>query len=156
MNINATLIGEMLSFILFVWVTMKYVWPPIIAALEERRRTVVEGLASAERGHHEHEIARKRAVETLQKAKSQTAEMIEAAQRRAAEIVEEAKMEAHAEGERILTTARAEIERERNRMKDQLRGQVVQLALAAAEKILLHEIDPEKHQDLLNVVAKQI
>lgn len=156
MNINLTLFGQMLSFAVFIWFTMKFVWPPIIRALEERKAQIAEGLAQAERGHHEQEIARKRALETLQKTKAQTAEMIELAQKRAAEIVEEAKDEARVEGERILTTARAEIERERNRMKDQLREQVTQLALAAAEKILQKEIDSAKHQDLLDAVAKQI
>jgi F-type H+-transporting ATPase subunit b len=156
MNINLTLFGQMVSFALFVWFTMKYIWPPIVKALEERQAQIAEGLATAERGRHEQELARKRARDTLQKAKAQTAEMIGLAQKRATEILEEAKVEARAEGERLLTTAHAEIERERNRMKDQLREQVGQLALAAAERILQQEIDATKHKELLDAVARQI
>jgi F-type H+-transporting ATPase subunit b len=156
MNINLTLFGQMMSFALFVWFTMKYIWPPIVKALEERQAQIADGLATAERGLHEQELARKRARDTLQKAKAQTAEMIGLAQKRATEILEEAKSDARVEGERLLTTARAEIERERNRMKDQLREQVAQLALAAAEKILQQEIDAAKHKDLLDSVARQI
>jgi F-type H+-transporting ATPase subunit b len=156
MNINLTLFGQMASFVVFVWFTMKFIWPPIIKALEDRKAQIADGLANAERGLHEQELARKRASDTLKKAKAQTAEMISLAQKRAAEIVEEAKEEARAEGERILTSAHAEIERERNRLKDQLREQIAQLAIAAAEKILQQEIDATKHNALLDAVAKQI
>jgi len=156
MNINLTLFGQMVSFAVFIWLTMKFIWPPLVKALEDRQNRIAEGLAQAERGLHEQELARKRARDVLQKTKVQNAEMIGLAQKRAAEIVEEAKGDARAEGERILTTARAEIERERNRMKDQLREQVSQLALAAAEKILRQEIDAAKHKDLLDAMANQM
>lgn len=156
MNINLTLIGQMISFAVFIWFTMKFIWPPIIKALEERQQQIAEGLAQAERGQHAQDIAKKHALETLQKAKVQAAETVNLAQRRAVEIVEEAKGDARAEGERILTTARAEIEREQNRMKDHLRERISQLAIAAAEKILQQEIDATKHQGLLDSVAKQI
>jgi len=146
----------MVSFAVFIWLTMKFIWPPLVKALEDRQNRIAEGLAQAERGLHEQELARKRARDVLQKTKVQNAEMIGLAQKRAAEIVEEAKGDARAEGERILTTARAEIERERNRMKDQLREQVSQLALAAAEKILRQEIDAAKHKDLLDAMANQM
>jgi F-type H+-transporting ATPase subunit b len=156
MNINLTLFGQMVSFAVFVWFTMQFIWPPMIKALEERRNQIAEGLAQAERGQHAQEIAQKHARDTLHKTKVQTAEMISLAQKRATDIVEEAKGEAHAEGARILTTARADIEREKNRMKDQLQEQISQLALAIAEKILQREIDPAGHQDLLDTVVKQI
>lgn len=156
MNINLTLFGQMVSFAVFVWFTMKYIWPPIVKALEERQGKIAEGLAAAERGHHEQELAQKRARDVLQDAKVQAGEVVGLAQRRAAEIVDEAKTDARAEGERILVAARAEIEQERNRVKEQLREQVAQLALAAAEKILQKEIDAAKHKDLLDAVAKQI
>lgn len=156
MNINLTLFGQMLSFAAFIWFCMKFVWPPIVQALEERRNQIAEGLAQAERGQQAQEVARRHALETLQKTKTQAADMISQAQQRAVEIVEVAKSEGQAESERILTTAHAEIERERNRMKDHLREQVTQLALAAAEQILRREIDPTKHQDLLNAVAEQV
>lgn len=156
MNINMTLLGQMISFALFIWFTMKFIWPPIVQALEERKNQIAEGLAQAERGQYAQEVARKHALETLQKTKAQTTEMLAQAQKRAVEIVEEAKSEAGAEGERILTTVKAEIERERNRLKDQLREQIAQLAIAAAEKILQREIDPTRHQDLLDNMARQV
>ncbi len=156
MNINLTLFGQMISFAVFIWFSMKFVWPPILQALEDRKKQIAEGLAQAERGQHAQEIGQKHAKELLQKTKTQTAEMISLAQKRATEIVEEAKQNAHAESERILTTARADIERERNQVKDQLREQLAQLALAAAEKILRREIDPSAHQELLANVAEQI
>jgi F-type H+-transporting ATPase subunit b len=156
MNINLTLLGQMISFAVFIWFTTKFVWPPIIQALEERRKQIAEGLAQAERGQYAQELARKHASETIQKTKAQTAEMIAQAQKRATEILEEAKEEAGAESERILTTARAEAERERNRLRDQLREQLAQLTIAATQKILQREIDPTKHQDLLNAMANQI
>jgi F-type H+-transporting ATPase subunit b len=156
MNINLTLFGQMISFAIFIWFSMKFVWPPILQALEERKSQIADGLAQAERGQHAQEIGQKHAKELLQKTKAQTAEMISSAQKRAIEIVEEAKNEARAESERILTTARADVEREHNRVKDQLQEQISRLALAAAEKILRREIDPAGHQDLLNTVIEQI
>jgi F-type H+-transporting ATPase subunit b len=156
MNINMTLLGQMISFGVFIWFTMRYVWPPIVQAIDERQTKIAEGLAQAERGQHEQELARKHARDTIQKTKAQTAEMIGQAQKRATEIVEEAKDEARAEGERILTAAHSEAEREYNRVREQLREQVGQLALTAAEKILQREIDPAKHQDLLDAAANQI
>jgi len=156
MNINMTLLGQMVSFAIFIWFTTKFVWPPVVQALEERRKQIAEGLAQAERGQHAQDLARKHALETIQKTKTQTAEMIAQAQKRATEILEEAKDEAGAESERILTTARAEAERERNRLRDQLREQLAQLTMAAAQKILQREIDVTRHQDLLDAMANQI
>jgi F-type H+-transporting ATPase subunit b len=156
MNINLTLFGQMVSFAVFVWFTMKFVWPPIVKALEDRKARIAEGLAAAERGHHEQELAVKHAAERLREAKGHAADIVGMAQKRAAEIVDEAKTDARAEGERILVAARAEIEQETNRVKEQLREQVAQLALAAAERILKKEIDASAHKDILDHVAKQI
>ena len=156
MNINLTLFGQMVSFAVFVWFTMKFVWTPIVKALEERKGKIADGLAAAERGHHAKELAQQKAAESMQEAKAHAAEILGLAQKRAAEIVEEAKVDARGEGERILTAAKAEIEQESNRVKEHLREQVAQLALAAAEKILQKEIDAAKHKDLLDSVAKQI
>ena len=156
MNINLTLFGQLLSFVVFVWFTMKYVWTPIVAALEERKGKIADGLAAAERGHHAKELAQQKAAESMHEAKAHAAEILGLAQKRAAEIVDEAKFDARAEGGRLLTAAKAEIERESNRVKEQLRDQVAQLALAAAEKILYKEIDAAKHKDILDSVAKQI
>jgi F-type H+-transporting ATPase subunit b len=156
MNINLTLLGQMVSFAFFVWFTMKFIWPPIVKAMEDRKTKIAEGLAAAERGHHEQELAQRRASEVMHEAKMQAADIIGMAQKRAAEIVDEAKQDARAEGGRLLAVAKAEIEQETNRVKQQLREQVAQLALAAAEKILNKEIDAAKHKDLLDSVAKQI
>ena len=156
MNINLTLFGQMVSFAVFVWFTMKFVWTPIVKALEERKAKIADGLAAAERGHHAKELAQQKATESLQEAKAHAAEILGLAQKRAAEIVEEAKVDARGEGERLLIAAKAEIEQESNRVKEDLREQVAQLALAAAEKILQKEIDAAKHKDILDTVAKQI
>jgi F-type H+-transporting ATPase subunit b len=156
MNFNLTLIGQMISFGVFVWFTMTYVWTPIVAALDARKTKVAEGLAAAERGHHEQELGRKRAVETMQAAKAQAAEVIGQAQRRATEIVEQAKLDARAEGERMLVAARAELDQETNRAREGLRSKVGELAVAAAEKILQREVDATANQAIVDSFAKQI
>lgn len=156
MNFNATLIGQSITFIVFVWFCMKFVWPPIMQALDARKKQIADGLAAGERGKHEQELAQKRAAEVLVEAKRQAQEIIAKAEKRAAEIVEEAKTDAKTEGERILTAARAEIGQEVNRAKEGLRAQVVSIALASASKVLEREVDANTHNDLLNKLAAQI
>ena len=156
MNFNATLIGQSITFIVFVWFCMKFVWPPIMKALDARKKQIADGLAAGDRGKHEQELAQKRAAEVLVEAKRQAQEIIAKAEKRAAEIVEEAKTDAKAEGERILTAARAEIGQEVNRAKEGLRAQVVSIALAGAGKVLEREVDANTHNDLLNKLAAQI
>lgn len=156
MNINATLIGQSITFIVFVWFTMKYVWPPIMSALEERKKKIADGLAAAERGKHEQELAEQRAAELIAQAKQEAAAIIAQAQKRANEIVDESKNTARVEGERILATANAEIEQEVNRAREQLRGQVVSIAVAGAGKVLKREIDAKAHDDLLQDLVAQI
>jgi F-type H+-transporting ATPase subunit b len=156
MNINLTLIGQLLAFVVFVWFTKKFVWTPIIAALNERKAKIADGLAAAERGQHEQELAKERAVEELKKAKAQAAEIINLANKRANEIVDEAKENARAEGARILAAAQADIEQETNRARETLRGKVAELAVAGAEKILRREINADAHSEVLDTVAKQL
>ncbi|QYZ66093.1 MAG: ATP synthase subunit B [Gammaproteobacteria bacterium (ex Lamellibrachia satsuma)] len=156
MNINLTLIGQLLSFMVFVWFTMKFVWTPIMGALEVRKKGIADGLAAAERGQHEQELAKERAKGVLHEAKAQAAEIVAQAQKRGAEIVDEAKGSARTEGERILTAAQAEIEQETNRAREQLRGKVAELAIAGAEKILKKEINAETHRDIVDGLAKEI
>ena len=156
MNLNATIIGQMIAFALFVAFCMKYVWPPIMAALEERTKKIADGLAAAERGRHEQELAEKRATQVITDAKEQANEIISQAQRRGNEIVDESKDNARTEGDRILTSAKAEIEQEANRAKDELRSQVGSIALAGAAKILSREIDKKAHTDLLEELVSQI
>lgn len=156
MNINATLIGQSIAFFVFVWFVMKYVWPPIMHALDERKKKIADGLAAAERGKHEQELAQERAKEVLHDAKEQAAGILARAEKRASEIVEEAKDKARAEGDRLLSAANAEIEQEVNRAKEQLRGQVVSLSVAGAAKVLNKEIDAKAHDALLNDLVAQI
>jgi F-type H+-transporting ATPase subunit b len=156
MNLNATIIGQMIAFAVFVAFCMKYVWPPIMAALEERTKKIADGLAAAERGRHEQELAEKRAQQVIHEAKDQANEIISQAQRRGNEIVDESKDTARVEGERILTSAKAEIEQEANKAKDELRTQVGSIALAGAEKILGREIDKKSHTALLEELVSRI
>jgi len=156
MNINLTLIGQLLTFVVFVWFTKKYVWTPIMAALEERKGKIADGLAAAERGQHEQELAKQRAADSLRDAKSQAAEIVNLAQKRAAEIVDAAKDDARAEGQRILHAAQADIEQEINRAREQLREKVSQLAMTGAEKIVRRELSADAHREILDGVAKQI
>ncbi len=156
MNINATLIGQAIAFLIFIGFCMKYVWPPIIEALDERKKKIADGLAAAERGRHEQELAEKRAQQVIHEAKEQANEIISQAQRRGNEIVDESKDNARVEGDRILTSAKAEIAQEANRAKDELRSQVGAVAIAGAAKIISREIDDKAHTDLLDELVGQI
>jgi F-type H+-transporting ATPase subunit b len=156
MNINATLIGQAIAFAFFIWFCMKYVWPPIMSALEERKKKIADGLAAAERGRHEQELAEKRAQQVIHEAKEQASEVIAQVICRGNEIVDEAKDNARIEGDCILTSAKAEIEQEANRAKDELRAQVGGIALAGAAKILSREIDDKAHTDLLDELVSRI
>ena len=156
MNINMTLIGQLLAFAVFVWFTMRFVWPPIAKALEDRKAKIADGLAAAERGQHEQQLAQERAKEKLLEAKQQAAEIVARAEKRAAEIVEESKDTARTEGERLLHAAQAEIDQEANKAREELRAKVAVLAVAGAEKILRKEIDADAHKDIVDAVANQI
>ena len=156
MNINLTLIIQMISFTAFIWFCMTYVWPPIVHALDERKKRIAEGLAAAERGAKEQELGRQRALETMHKAKADAAEIINQAQRRYNEILDQAKQDAAAEASRVKHAAEAEIEQETNRAREELRERVAVLAVAAAEKILQKEIDANAHRALVESFAKQI
>ncbi|MEE9160154.1 MAG: F0F1 ATP synthase subunit B [Gammaproteobacteria bacterium] len=153
MNITATLIGQSFFFFLFVVFTMKYVWPPIMNALNERTKKIADGLAEAEKGHHELELAEKRATEILHEGKEKSKEFIDQAQKRHDEIVDVAKDDAREEGERILHAARAEIEQERQQAKETLRAEVSALAIAGAEQILMREVDRNAHNEVLDKIS---
>ena len=156
MNINLTLIGQSITFALFVWFCMKFVWPPIMGALDARRKEIADGLAAAERGQQEQELAEKRAAEYLKEAKGQASDIVSQAQKRASEMVEEAKGDAKVEADRIVTGANAEIEQEINRAREHLRKEVVGLAIAGAEKVLKREVDKGAHANTLNDLAAQL
>ena len=156
MNINATLLAQTIMFALFVWFCMKFVWTPIMAALEQRRKQIADGLADAERARHDLELAAKRSAETLREAKIKAGEIITSGEKRASELIEEAKVQAKKEGERIIAGAKAEIEQEVFRAREQLRMQVSAIALAGAGKILGREIDANAHNDLLDKLVAEI
>jgi F-type H+-transporting ATPase subunit b len=155
-NINATLLGQAITFAILIWFTMKFVWPPLMAAMAERAKTIADGLAAAERGKHDLELAEKRAAEILRQGKEKASEIIAASEKRATEIVEEAKANAKTEGDRILVAAKADIDQEVFRAREQLRTQVSAVALAGAGKILGREIDAKAHNDLLDKLVAEI
>lgn len=156
MNINATLLAQLIMFALFVWFCMKFVWTPIMAALEQRKKQIADGLADAERAKHDLELAAKRSTEILREAKEKAGEIIANAEKRGMEIVEDEKAKAKLEADRLLTGAKAEISQEVFRAKEQLRTQVSAIALAGAGKILGREIDAKAHNDLLDKLVAEI
>ena len=156
MNINATLLAQTIMFALFVWFCMKFVWPPIITALEQRKKQIADGLADAERAKLDLELAAKRSAEILREAKDKVGEIVNNGEKRASEIIEAAKTQAKAEGDRIIVGAKAEIDQGVFRAKEQLRTQVSAIALAGASKILGREIDAKAHNDLLDKLVSEI
>ena len=156
MNITVTLIGQMVAFILLIWFVNRIIWGPVSQMLAERQKKIADGLAAADKGQHDLELAEKRATDLIKDAKNQAGDIITQAQKRASEIVEESKDTARAEGEKLVTAAKAEIEREVNQAAEQLRGQVTTIALQGAEKILQREVDANTHNDMLKDLAAQI
>ena len=156
MNINLTLIAQALSFAILIWFTVKFVWPPLMAAIEARQKTIADGLADAERAKHDLDLAAKRSAEILREAKEKAGEIIGSAEKRYTEMVEEAKAQAKAEGDRIIAGAKAEIDQEVFKAKEQLRSQVSAIALEGAAKILGREIDAKAHNDLLDKLVAKI
>jgi len=148
-NIGLTMLSQAIAFAIFIWFTIKFIWPPLMHAIEQRQKQIAEGLAAAERGKQDLELAAKRAAEELQKARVQASEIISQAEKRGAAVIEEAKSAAKAEAERIVVGAKAEIEQEVFRAKEALRTQVSALAVTGAEKILKREIDAKAHAQLL-------
>lgn len=156
MSINATLIGQMITFALLVWFTMKYIWPPLFDSLEERKKKITEGLAAAEKGQEDLLLAEKRAIAVLKEAKEQSSEIVSLAQKRANELVEESKEQGKKEGERMILAAQTQIDQEMQQAREGLRQEVATLALSVAEQILDAEIDQAKHLDILNNVSNQL
>jgi F-type H+-transporting ATPase subunit b len=156
MNINLTLISQALSFAILIWFTAKFIWPPLMSAIESRQKTIADGLADAERAKHNLDLAAKRSAEILREAKEKAGEIIVNSEKRASEIIEEAKNQAKIEGDRIIAGSKAEIDQEVFRAKEQLRTQVSAIALAGAGKILGREIDAKAHNDLLDKLVAEI
>lgn len=156
MNLNATLIAQLIVFFILVWFTMKYVWPPIAKALDERADKIAEGLAAAERGKSDFEQAEKKVAELLADGRNQAIELVANAEKRAAQIVEEAKNQASVEAARIAAQAKSDVEQETNRAREALREQVAALAVKGAEAILRSEVNAAKHADLLANLKQEL
>jgi F-type H+-transporting ATPase subunit b len=156
MNITVSLFGQMAAFVLLIWFVNKVLWGPLTQLLAARQKRIADGLAAADKGKHELEMSEKRAKEQLHEAKVKSAEILAQSEKRASEIVEEAKADARAEGERLLIAAKAEIEQEVNRAREQLRAQVAGIAAAGAGKILKREVNQQAHNDLFKDLVSQI
>ena len=156
MDINLTLIGQTIAMIIFVWFCMKFIWPPLLAAIEDRQQKIEEGLAAADRGQERLVQARAEADEIVADARRQATSILDQANARANEIVADGKADGVKERERQLVAATAEIEQETNRAREDLRNQVSTIALAGAEKILSREIDPAAHEDILGRLAQEL
>jgi F-type H+-transporting ATPase subunit b len=155
-DLNATIIGQTIAMIVFVWFCMKFVWPLIIDVIEERQTSIADGLAAADKGNRALEEAAAEKAQVLDEARGQAREIIDQANTRATGLVDEARTEAGSEKTRIMESAQAEIEQEANRAREDLRGQVGTLAVAGAEKILQREINADAHKDLLDKLAAEI
>jgi F-type H+-transporting ATPase subunit b len=155
-NFNATLIGQTIAFVIFVWFTMKFVWPYLLKQMHDREARIADGLAAAEKGQQSLVEAEQRHSELLDEGKHKAAEIISQAQRRGDEIVEESKVNAKSEGERLIHAAQAEIDRERTQAKEQLKGEVAMLALVGAEQILMREVDKDAHNEILAKVSSEL
>lgn len=156
MNINLTLLGQLITFVLFVWFTMKYVWPPITKALADRQQKIAEGIAAAEKSQRNLELAERKALDILRESKEGASHIIEAANQRAEVILAEAKEAARLDGKNIMAQAQDQIEQSVIKAKDELRSQVGQLVVMTAEKVLCRSIDLEKQQDLITQAIKEI
>ncbi len=156
MNINLTLIGQSITFIVFILFCMKFIWPALISMMEQREKKIAEGLEAADRADKDLELAQKKATGQLRAAKEEAAAIIEQANKRASQIVEEAKQQAVAEGKRLKASAEAQIEQDVNRAKEELRGKVAALALAGAEKVLGASIDENANRELVDQLAADL
>ena len=156
MNLNATLIAQMVVFFILAWFTMKFVWPPIMKALDERATKIAEGLAAAERGRQSFELAAKHSAESMREGKEKVADVIAQADKRALQIIEDAKTQARLEAEKIVAGAQAEIEQATARAKEGLRERVAELAIAGAEKILRREVNASVHAGMLTAIKQDL
>ena len=156
MNLNATLVAQLVVFFILAWFTMKFVWPPIMKALDERATKIAEGLAAAERGRQSLDLASKHSAETMREGKEKVAEVIAQAEKRALQIIEDAKAQAKLEADKVVAGAKAEIEQEAARVKESLRERVAELAVAGAEKILRREVNVKVHADMLAAIKQDL
>ncbi len=156
MSFNATIIGQVLGFLVLVWFTWKFVWPPLLGAIEERQKKIAAGLAAADRGQKDLEDAKVKAGESMREARERAVQLVDQAQKRGNELIDEAKQTAIAEGERLVSAARAEVSTEAARARDALRREVATLAVAGAGRLLGREVDAKAHADLLDQLAAEL
>ncbi len=156
MNINATLIGQAIVFLILIWFTVKFIWPPMLKAIEDRQKKIADGLAAAERGKSELLQANGQAEQIVNEAREKALKIVDQANRRSNEVIDEARTTAIAEGQRLLGDARQEVVQERARARDDLRKDVAQLAVAGASRLLEREIDTAAHADLIEKLASEI
>jgi F-type H+-transporting ATPase subunit b len=156
MNINLTLIGQALAFAIFIWFSARFIWPPLMKAIEERQKQIADGLAEAERGRSSLADAEKQTEVMIQEARARAQEILAQSEKRATEVIEIAKTNAKAEGDRLVAAAQAQIEQEVQSAKAKLREQVASLAVAGAEKILRREVDAKAHADMLGQLKAQL
>ena len=156
MNMNLTLVMQAVAFALFIWFCAKFIWPPLTQAIETRQRQITEGLQAGEQGRQSLATAEKRVSAILEEAKQKAAEIIATGEKFRAETIEAARGEARSEAERIVTSAKAEIEQELSRAREALRNQVADLAVAGAAQILRREVDAKAHADLLAAIRGQL
>jgi len=156
MNINFTLFAQAIVFAAFIWVTVKFVWPPLLRAMEARQKTIADGLAAAEQGKRSLETSAREAEQTVSQARGRAADILAQAEKRASQIIDEARTAAKEEGNREKAAAKAEIAQELTRAREQLRDHVASLAVAGAEKILRREIDAKAHAELLDSIKQQL
>lgn len=156
MDINATIIGQFLTFAILVWFTMKYVWPPITKTMHDREKKIAAGLEAAEKSKRELELAENKALSIIRDAKTQATHIIEQANVQSTHLVDDAKTHAKLESQRIVDMAQGEIDREVAQAKEALKAQVATLAIAGAEKIIQRHLDSKTHDDLLNELAAEI
>jgi len=156
MDINATLLGKMITFAIFIWFTLKFVWPPLMKSLQERQKRIADGLAAADKSQQDLEIAQQTVKKQLQEAKIEASHFIEQANQRANHMVEEAKEKAHVEGERLISLAKEEINQEMRTAKQQLTKEVSHLVVAVAERVLSQKIDAKIDEHLINELIGEI
>jgi F-type H+-transporting ATPase subunit b len=156
MNLNLTLVAQAITFTAFIWFTVKFIWPPLLRAIEARQKTIADGLAAADQGRRSLELSTRQAEDAVSQARGRAAEILAQAEKRAAQLVDEARNAAKEEGNREKTAAKAEIAQEVTRAREQLRDQVASLAVAGAEKILRREVDAKAHADLLETIKRQL
>ena len=156
MNINATLFGQVIVFVILIWFTMKFIWPHLTNAIEERQKKIADGLAAADRGQKDLVEAKDAADDIIREARDKAGKIVDQANKRSTELIEEARSTALSEGQRLVADARQEIELEKSKAREQLRNEVVAIALAGTSRLLEREVDPRTHAELLEKLAVEV